>query len=58
MAQPTTRSELIDYCLRSLGAPVLEINVAIEQIEDRYSEDIKLSYCITPDKVYNFEKQY
>lgn len=30
----------------------------IEQIEDRYSEDIKLSYCITPDKVYNFEKQY
>ena len=34
MAQPSTRQELIDYCLRKLGAPVLEINVAEEQIED------------------------
>ena len=34
MAQPTNRQELIDYCLRQLGAPVLEINVAEEQIED------------------------
>ena len=34
MAQPTTRQELIDYCLRKLGAPVLEINVADEQIDD------------------------
>jgi hypothetical protein len=34
MAQPSTRQELIDYCKRKLGAPVLEINVADEQIED------------------------
>ena len=34
MAQPSTRGELIDYCKRQLGAPVLEINVADEQIED------------------------
>ena len=34
MAQPATRSELITYCKRQLGAPVLEINVADEQIED------------------------
>ena len=34
MAQPTTRQELIDYCKRKLGAPVLEINVADEQIDD------------------------
>lgn len=34
MSQPSTRQELIDYCLRRLGAPVLEINVAREQIED------------------------
>ena len=34
MAQPSSRQELIDYCLRQLGAPVLEINVAEEQIED------------------------
>ena len=34
MAKPTTRQELIDYCLRRLGAPVLEINVADDQIDD------------------------
>ena len=34
MAQPTSRQELIDYCKRKLGAPVLEINVADEQIDD------------------------
>ena len=34
MAQPSSRQELIDYCKRKLGAPVLEINVADEQIED------------------------
>jgi hypothetical protein len=34
MAQPTNRQELVDYCKRKLGAPVLEINVADEQIDD------------------------
>ena len=34
MAKPTTRQELIDYCLRQLGEPVLEINVAEEQLDD------------------------
>ena len=34
MAQPNTRSELINYAKRQLGAPVLEINVADEQVED------------------------
>jgi len=34
MAQPASRSQLKDYCLRQLGAPVLEINVADEQVED------------------------
>jgi len=34
MAQPSTRQGLIDYCLRQLGAPVLEINVADEQLDD------------------------
>lgn len=34
MAIPSTRQGLIDYCLRQLGAPVLEINVADEQIDD------------------------
>ena len=34
MAQPSSRQELIDYCLRRLGAPVLEINVDEDQIDD------------------------
>ncbi len=32
--QPSSRSELKTYCLRQLGAPVLEINVAEEQCDD------------------------
>ena len=34
MAKPTTRKELQEYCLRQLGAPVLEINVDDDQIDD------------------------
>ena len=41
MAQPSTRQELIDYCLRQLGAPVLEINVAEEQVQDLVDDAIQ-----------------
>jgi hypothetical protein len=41
MAQPSTRQELIDYCKRKLGYPVLEINVADEQIEDLVDDAIQ-----------------
>mgnify|MGYP003115229978 FL=1 len=41
MAQPTTRQELIDYTKRKLGAPVLEINVADEQIEDLVDDAVQ-----------------
>jgi len=34
MSKPASRQELIDYCLRKLGAPVLEINLADDQIDD------------------------
>ena len=34
MSKPSTRQELIDYCLRRLGYPVLEINVDDDQIDD------------------------
>ena len=34
MAKPASRQQLIDYCLRRLGAPVLEINVDDDQIDD------------------------
>jgi hypothetical protein len=38
MAIITSRAGLIAYCLRSLGDPVIQINVAPEQIEDRVDE--------------------
>lgn len=41
MAKPTSRQGLIDYCLRQLGAPVLEVNVAPEQIEDLVDDAIQ-----------------
>ena len=41
MAKPTTKQELIDYSLRQLGAPVLEINVADEQIDDIVDDAIQ-----------------
>jgi hypothetical protein len=42
MAKPTTRQGLIDYCLRRLGAPVLEINVDDDQIDDLVDDTIQL----------------
>jgi hypothetical protein len=41
MAKPTTRATLQDHCLRSLGAPVIEINVDEDQIEDRTDDAIQ-----------------
>ena len=65
MAQPTTRQELINYCKRKLGYPVLEINVADEQIEDLVDDAVQyfqerhfdgveqmyLKYIITQDDI-------
>ena len=51
MAQPSTRLELIDYCKRKLGAAVLEINVADEQIEDlvddavQFCQERHINFC-------------
>jgi hypothetical protein len=41
MAIPTTRDTFIDYCLRDLGAPVLEINVDDDQVSDRVDEALQ-----------------
>lgn len=41
MAKPNTRQELVDYCLRQLGAPVLEINVADDQVDDLVDDTIQ-----------------
>jgi hypothetical protein len=42
MAKPSTRDQLIDHCLRRLGAPVIEINVDIDQLEDRTDDTLQL----------------
>ncbi|NBR26601.1 MAG: hypothetical protein EBU08_23060 [Micrococcales bacterium] len=36
-----TRQKLVDYCLRQLGAPVVEINVDDEQINDRTEDAMR-----------------
>ena len=41
MANPSTRQGLIDYCLRELGHPVLEINIDDDQLEDRLDEALQ-----------------
>ena len=40
MAIPTTRDEFKNYCLRKLGAPVIQINIADEQLDDRVDEAV------------------
>lgn len=40
MAQPTTRKEFKEWCLRKLGKPVIEINVDPDQVDDRVDEAI------------------
>ena len=42
MAKPQTLKDLKEYCLRKLGHPVLEINVADEQIEDCIDDALQL----------------
>jgi hypothetical protein len=41
MALPTNRQEFKNYCLRKLGAPVIEINVDNDQVEDRIDEALR-----------------
>ena len=49
MAIPNSRESLKQYCLRDLGAPVLEINVDDDQLEDRI--DQALDYW----RLYHYE---
>ena len=58
MAQPSSRGELIDYCKRQLGAPVLEINVADEQIEDIIDDAVQFFQERHFDGVYQSYRKY
>jgi hypothetical protein len=35
---PNSKDELMDYCLRSLGHPVVEVNIDDDQLDDRIDE--------------------
>jgi hypothetical protein len=41
MAQNTNRTQFIEYCLRKLGFPVIEINVDPDQVEDRVDDALQ-----------------
>ena len=69
MAQPSSRAELKEYCLRRLGHPVLEINVDDDQLDDliddafqyyreRHFDGVEKMYLkheITADDVTRFD---
>ena len=47
MAVPNTKATLKEYCLRSLGKPVIDINVDDEQVDDRIDEAVQY-FCQYP----------
>ena len=67
MPSVRTRKKLIDYCLRALGSPVIEINVDEDQVQDRVDDAIRffseyhfdgveqvyLKYQIKPEDITN-----
>ena len=42
MSKPTSRTELIEWCKRKLGAPMLCINTTPEQDSDRIDEALEI----------------
>lgn len=38
---PNSKDELMDYCLRSLGHPVVEVNIDDDQLDDRIDEALQ-----------------
>lgn len=51
MASPTSRVELVNHCLRRLGAPVIEINVDEQQLEDRLDDALQFFQEYNSDAV-------
>ena len=44
--QPASTTELKEYCLRKLGKPVIDINLADEQMDDMIQESIQVTHGI------------
>ena len=41
MAIASSRTSFKDYCLRRLGSPVIQVNVADEQVDDRIDDALE-----------------
>ena len=52
MASPTSRDTLTEHCLRRLGAPVIEINVDPDQVEDCIDDTIQFYQEFHSDATY------
>lgn len=52
MAVPNSRQTLIDYCLRTLGEPVLEVNIDEDQLNDRIDEALQFYQEYHSDAIY------
>lgn len=48
---PNSRQTLIDYCLRNLGFPVIDINVDDDQVSDRIDEAIQFYQMYHSDAI-------
>ena len=48
-----SRQEFIDYCFRSLGAPVVQVNIDPQQAEDRLDEALEYMY----DRHFDFNQR-
>ena len=47
MATPNSRTTFKNYCLRSLGSGVIDINVSDDQVDDRIDEALQYLQNIT-----------
>src|ERR1035437_8347494 len=51
----TTKIELVQYCLRKLGDPIVQINVTDDQLDDCFMQSIETWWHFHPD---GLEKMY
>jgi len=54
MAKPNSKTTFKDYCLRSLGAPVIEINIDDDQLDDRVDEALQFYQHYHADSIEKF----
>ena len=54
----TSREQLKQYCLRALGSPVININVADEQLEDRIDEALEYWRLYHPEGIEQIYAKY